>query len=45
MVTEKVSEILGPDAGRFSPTRLPVRPATGVATAGRRIGLVVTGVI
>ena len=45
MVSEKVNEIRGPDAGRFRPTRSPARPATSAPMAGRRIGLVITGVI
>jgi hypothetical protein len=35
MVTEKVTEILGPDAGRFGPTRSPVPPGTSAPVAGR----------
>jgi hypothetical protein len=45
MVSEKVNEIRGPDAGRFRPTRSPARPATSAPMAGRRIGLVIMSVI
>ena len=45
MVTQKVNEIRGPDAGRFRPTRSPARPATSAPMAGRRIGLVIMSVI
>ncbi len=45
MVSEKVNEIRGPDAGRFRPTRSRVPPDTGVPVAGRRIVPVITGEI
>ena len=45
LVSEKVTEIRGPDAGPFRPTRSPARPATSVPMAGGRIGPVITGVI
>ena len=45
MVSEKVTEIRGPDAGRFRPTRSRVPSDTGVPVAGRRIGPVTAGEI
>ena len=45
MVTQKVTEILGPDAGRFRPTRSRVPPDMSVPVPGRRIGPVITGEI
>ncbi len=45
MVSEKVTEIRGPDAGRFRPTRSPARPATSVPAAGRRIVPAITNAI
>jgi hypothetical protein len=45
MVSEKADEILGPDAGRFRPTRSRVPPGMGVPVAGRRIGPVTAGEI
>ncbi|KFI77281.1 hypothetical protein BMON_0968 [Bifidobacterium mongoliense DSM 21395] len=44
MVTQKVTEIRGPDAGRFRPTRSPVPHATSAPVAGRRIVPVITSV-
>jgi hypothetical protein len=45
MVSQKVNEIRGPDAGRFRPTRSRVPPDMSVPVAGRRIGPVITGEI
>ena len=45
MVSEKVTEIRGPDAGRVRPTRSRVPPDMSVPVAGRRIGPVITGEI
>jgi hypothetical protein len=36
MVTQKVTEIRGPDAGRFRPTRSPVPHATSAPVPGGR---------
>ena len=44
MVSQKVTEIRGPDAGRFRPTRSRVPPATSVAVAGGRTVPVITNV-
>ena len=45
MVTQKVTEIRRPDAGRFRPTRSRGPPDMSVPVAGRRIGLVIMSVI
>ena len=45
MVSEKVTEIRGPDAGRFRPTRSRVPPDMSAPVPGRRIGPVITGAI
>jgi hypothetical protein len=45
MVSQKVNEIRGPDAGRFRPTGSRVPPDMSVPVAGRRIGPVITGEI
>ncbi len=44
MVSAKVNEIRGPDAGRFRPSRSPVPHATSAPVAGRRIVPVITSV-
>jgi hypothetical protein len=45
MVSQKVTEIRGPDAGRFRPTGSRVPPGMSVPGAGGRIGPVITGEI
>ena len=45
MVSEKVTEIRGPDAGRFRPTRSRVPPDMSVPAAGRRIVPAITNAI
>lgn len=45
MVSAKVNEIRGPDAGRFRPTRSRVPPDMSVPVPGRRIVPVITGEI
>jgi hypothetical protein len=45
MVSQKVTQILGPDAGRFRPTRSRVPPDMSAPVAGRRIGPAITNAI